>query len=255
MTACINQCVSRSVNGEEPTPREASRGNLCGGCCHRLDDWLRDIPVDVALLPTVMVAGGSQRYDGSTRTKQPEAPAPLNLGVAALTDRRPTEPRVGLPDSNNPAHLERPNGTYSGVRDPGDELWYELPDVVRTLEIIHTWAEDLRCELDPQRERRDLADDHTVQGECGYLLRALDRLVETSWVDEAMGEIKAVWVQLTRAHGLISGPALGHCFTVSCEGKVYRDRYTGFPACNACHRSYDGLDALKLRLTEEAAGG
>lgn len=133
MTVCINGCASKPVDGEPAIPRLATRGRLCGGCYHRLRDWLADIPVDFALLPMALVAGGAQQYDGTGRTKQPEAPAPLRLDIAALADTGRT--------------------TFSGVREPGDELWYELPDIPDVLAILHTWAEQLRCDLDPTREQ------------------------------------------------------------------------------------------------------
>lgn len=239
--ACINGCATRPKGQEPAQPRQAKRGRLCLGCFRRLEDWLRDIPVDFALLPIVAVSGGAQRMDGTGRTKQPEAPAPLRLEVAALADRQ--------------------RGSYSGVRDDGDELWYELPDVPSVLSFLHTWAEQLRNDLDPQREARLAAGGRTareqqaptVYQEAGYLLRAIDRLSEADWVDEAMVELRVVWLALCRVHGLTVGPSLGACFSVPCEGKVYRDRFTGIPSCNVCHREYVGLDALRLKLTEEHA--
>lgn len=233
MTACINGCCRRpKVEGEAPVPKEATHGRLCAGCCRKLEDWLKDIPVDFALLDMALVSGGAQRYDGSGRTKQPEAPAPLRLEVAALSDRR---------------------SGYSGLREAGDELWYETPDIARVLPILHNWAEQLRCDLDPTRDFHDLTDEHTVTGATNYLLAALQRLSEADWVDEAMTELRTVWNSLCRAHGLIVGDSLGDCFDVNCAGKVYRDRFTGFPTCNVCHRVYDGLDLVRLKITEEIA--
>lgn len=230
---CINKCMAKSVDGADPVPRPATRGRLCGGCWHRLADWLLDIPVDYALLPMVLSSGGSQMYDGSGRTKQPEAPAPLRLDVAALTD------------------VSR---GYSGVRDPGDELWYELADIPSVLSVLHAQAEHLRCDLDPAREWHDITQDNQrVFGEANYLSTAISRLAEADWVDEAMAELKTVWAALTRAHGYIAGSAVGPCLTAACDGKVYRDRFTGFPECNTCHRVYEGRDVLKVQLTEEAA--
>lgn len=253
MTECANACRFKPKDGQEHgDPKQATHGLLCANCYRKLDDWLRDIPVDFALLELLKVSGGSQRMDGTGRTKQPEAPAPVRLDVVSLGDKpRPTV--VAPPDLSNPAH-ERPPAGYSGVREPGDELWFELPDIVQTLATLHTWAEQLRCDLDPSRDFADLTYAHSVHGEAGYLLRALDRLVERVWVDECMAELRLVWATLTRAHGLVSGDSLGDCFTVGCAGKVYRDRFTGFPECRVCHRQYNGIDALKLRLTEEAAG-
>lgn len=233
MTNCINGCRSKPKDGEDPVPKPAVDGLLCGNCRRKLDDWLRDIPVDYALLELLKTGVGSQRMDGTSRTKQPEAPAPTRLDVVALSDRR---------------------SGYSGVREPGDELWYELPDIPKTLRTLHTWAEQLRCDLDPSRDYTDLEDKHTVHGEANYLLHAIDRLTEALWVDECMKELHQLWSALTRVHGLVSGESLGDCFTVGCDGKVYRDRFTGFPECRICHRRYEGMDAVKLRLTEEAAG-
>jgi len=230
---CVNDCVRRVVDGGEPVPKEVVRGRLCGSCLRRLADWLEDIPVDYALLPMVQMSLGSQRMDGTSRTKQTEAPVPGRLDVASLTDRRPSAP----------------------LRESGDELWYELEDIPRVLPVIYWWSERLRCDLDPQRTPKRLDDKVTLYAEIRYLLGAFDRLVDAVWVGQAMAEIKVIWVALTRVHGLISGPPVGPCLKAECDGKVFRNRFTGFPECNACHKVYQGLDTLKIQLTEEAATG
>jgi hypothetical protein len=230
VTDCVNGCKTKATDDELPGSRPAVQGLLCSWCVDRLTGWLKDIPVDYALLPMLYESGQGQRMDGAGRTKQTEAPAPVRLDVVALTGRP----------------------THSGVRAPGDELWYELEDIPPVLLIVHAWAEQLRCDLDPSREYQD-TQGRTVVGECRYLLKASLRLSERPWIDDCMAELQTVWVWLTRVHGLLVGDSLGDCFTVGCDGKVYRDRYTGFPACRKCKRSYDGIDAVRLRLTEEAA--
>lgn len=93
----------------------------------------------------------------------------------------------------------------------------------------------------------------SVTAEANYLIKAIDRLAEADWVDEAMAEIRTVWSALTRAHGYIAGTSVGPCLTAACDGKVFRDRFTGFPECNVCHRIYQGIETLKVQLTEEAS--
>lgn len=229
---CANGCTSKPRNESElPKPRPATRGRLCGGCYRRLSDWLHEIPGDFFTLVTLRAPGSAAlRQDGSTRTKQPEAPAPARLDVIALSDRRGT----------------------SAIREDGDELWYELRDIPKTVAILHTYAETLRCDLDPDRDFVELSRRHTVGGSCQYLRANLEKLIEATWIDDAMRDLNQIYVHLTRVHGLISGPAIGPCLMAACDGKVYRDRFTGFPTCNVCARVYDRLDTLRVQLTEEA---
>lgn len=233
MPDCANGCVSKPLNDNEPPrPRQASRGRLCGGCYRRLSDWLHEIPGDFFTLLTIRASGGAAVQDGSSRTKQPEAPAPVRLDVIALTERRGS----------------------SLLRDDGDQLWWEITDIPKTLPILHTYAETLRCDLDPDREFAHLKrSDHTVNGECEYLRVNLEKLIDATWIDEAMRDMNLIYVHLTRVHGLISGPAIGPCLMAACDGKVYRDRFTGFPTCNVCARVYDRMDTLRVQLTEEAS--
>lgn len=233
MSDCANGCMSKSRNDtDEPKARPATRGRLCGGCYRRLSDWLIEIPGDFFTLATIRVPGSVIRQDGSSRTKQPEAPAPARLDVIALSERRGT----------------------SALREDGDELWYELRDIPKTVAILHTYAETLRCDLDPDHEFRELTRRFTVSGSCQYLRANLEKLIDADWIDDAMRDINQIYAHLTRVHGLISGPAIGSCLMVACEGKVYRDRFTGFPTCNVCARVYDRMDTLRVQLTEEAAG-
>lgn len=227
---CANGCMSKPRNDNEPPkPRPATRGRLCGGCYRRLSDWLTEIPGDFYMLRGIRQPGSVIRQDGSSRTKQPEAPAPARLDVIALTERR----------------------GQSGIRDDGDQLWWEIADIPKTIAVMHSHAEALRCELDPEREFQQLRR-HTVQGECDYLHRHLEKLIDMTWIDEVMHDLQSIYAHLTRVHGLISGPAIGPCLMVACEGKVYRDRFTGFPTCNVCARVYDRMDTLRVQLTEEA---
>lgn len=250
---CISGCRYKPKGEQkEGDPKKAAQGHLCRSCADKLLTRLSEIPIMYALLPEVLMPGGSQRYDGTTKTKQPEAPAPGRLEVIALTEKRRHEPRIALPDVDNPKHLaqlgRRPD---SGVREPGDELWYELEDIPKVLAIVHNWAETLRCELDPQRERKDLNDSTMIQSECTYLRRAVDRLAEQSWVDECMTDLNTVWVWLTRVHGFLVGPSVGVCFKVECDGKIYRDRFTGIPKCRVCRKVYnDPDDWIKLKLSD-----
>lgn len=228
---CANGCTSRPRNDSElPKPRQATRGRLCGGCYRRLSDWLIEIPGDYFTLKTITMPGGATRQDGSSRTKQPEAPAPARLDVIALTDRRGT----------------------SALRDEGDELWYELRDIPKARLILFNWAEQLRCDLDPDRVFASMSWRNRVGTECRYLRANLEKLIDAVWIDDAMRDINQIYVYLTRVHGLISGPAIGPCLMAACDGKVYRDRFTGFPTCNVCHRVYDRMDTLRVALTEEA---
>lgn len=128
---CINGCTDKPADDDHKlVPRLATRGRLCSGCARKLTGWLKDIPVDFALLEMLKAPSGSQRMDGTSRTKQAEAPAPVRLDVVALID----------------------DGRAGAARDPGDELWYELPDIPSPLNVVHTWAEQLRNDLDPSRE-------------------------------------------------------------------------------------------------------
>lgn len=232
MSDCINGCTSKPRNeNDPPKPRRASRGLLCGGCYRRLADWLSEIPGDYFTLLTVRSPGGSTRQDGSKRTKQPEAPAPARLDVVALTDRRGT----------------------SALREQGDELWFELADIPKVRPILFNWAEQLRCDLDPDRGFATMGYRNRVASECRYLRANLEKLIEAPWIDDAMRDFNQIYVHLMRVHGLISGPAIGPCLMAACDGKVYRDRFTGFPTCNVCNRVYDRIDTLKVALTEEAA--
>jgi hypothetical protein len=246
---CVNGCTTKDA-ADNLTPRRAAEGLLCRRCANNLKRWLRDIPVDYALLPMVLIPGSSAQQDGSSRTKQPEAPAPLNLTAAALMESR---------SDANPSVVGGDNGMASVARDPGDELWYELPDIPRALPILQTWDDQLRVDLDSSRDQsqpqlKPIA--ANVAGEVNYLLGAFDRLVEAEWIADAMKEIKTVWRALCSAHGVSTVPnQFGQCLTVTdaiqCPGRVVEDANTHLPRCSTCRRTYIGLDAVKLKIENE----
>jgi hypothetical protein len=199
-----------------------------------LAGWLADIPVDVAMLPLVTVPGPAGL--DSVRSKSPYPPlAPIRLEVAALTD----------------------TGRGGAARDRGDELWFEEPDVPSVLPVLHAWAEELRCDLDPGRQARWGLVGFTVQGEAGFLTAALDRLAGSVWVGDAHREIGGVWRALRSAHGDRRPKPLGDCLTVTdgqeCGGRVWPDRWGGSPACARCKRVYTRLDLVRLQIMVERA--
>jgi hypothetical protein len=227
-TLCVLPHGTQS-NGEKRFAT-ANYGRLCHNHANKLESWLRDVVVDFALLPMQLAPmKSSTDYSSDGRGSSDEAAAPLNLGVAALTD---TE-RGGAP------------------RARGDELWYELPDIPSVLATLHGRAEDVRCILDPTHDHDDNLRGRSVVSEVNYLIAAFDTLCDTDWVDEVFTEVKGLWIALQRAHQRPQPRAMGKCLNLDCDGTVWPREHSS-PWCSTCHRIYDtNAEIIKVRLEAE----
>lgn len=224
MPLCVLGGHGRGGNGE-PLQREAEVGLLCIWHARQLEEWLRDIEIDYALLDDRIapMRSSSDFNDAGHSGGGDESRAPINLHVAALRD------------------AER-----GGPADTKDDI----PSVIA---VLHGRAEDLRCELDPSRDHNSSVKDWTVVGEVRYLLVAFNHLTATIWIDEAFNEIKRVWKALQAAHGRRAPRPLGPCLSVDCDGKVW-PRQDASPRCGVCRREYDTkAEIIKVGLEAERA--
>jgi hypothetical protein len=209
-----------------PRRAEAWRGLLCKNHASRLAEWLQEIAVDFTLLETVVRPGqtGTER-----RADSHESAPPLNLAVVSLRD----------------------SDRVRAVRDRGDELWYELPDIPAVLPTLRTRAEDIRCLLDPAHDHDSSVWDTSVIAEINYLIAAFDTLCGADFIPEAFADIKQLWVALQRAHNRPQPRRLGHCLSVDCDGTVW-PRPKADPWCSKCKRIYDSpAEWAKIAIQED----
>lgn len=86
------------------TPVYADNGLICHHHAAGINETLQDIlELFVTARALYLLPGSQPEGDGSAHIKQPDAPVPLNLGVAALSDPRamgwdPDDPTSGIPD-------------------------------------------------------------------------------------------------------------------------------------------------------------
>jgi hypothetical protein len=106
----------------------------------------------------------------------------------------------------------------------------------------------------------DEPDSWTLVSELNYLIGRIQVCSFSQWVTELHEDIRELHAQARRlAKDTPPGP-LGHCLTVTCEGVVFpasikdsAGKHDG-GRCNACSRTYNGPDLVRLGVSEGMAG-
>lgn len=220
-------------------PAEARHGLLCTVHFDRLDDMLRQIEDEAAILsavPSMAIRSGS----GGGSLASTRAPARLDVLV----------------------HLDTRRGT--GMSETDDDQ-HAAGQTLPVLDVLHSWARVVR-------EERGFADRPaiTISGERDILTRALDWIAGQPWVDEMYGEVRQLVGQLKAANGHRADRPYSRCPSIvngqHCTGevwlrdetqavwRVYTDRCAqsweqapGAAVCDTCNAVW-ATDADKARL-------
>ncbi|WP_189061144.1 hypothetical protein [Longimycelium tulufanense] len=95
--------------------------------------------------------------------------------------------------------------------------------------------------------------------EVGYLLGQLAWCAQQQWIDELADDIRELHAQARQLAGDAPPRPLGTCIVVGCTGTVYPVQLRTVEGihdgarCSICHRTYDGLDLVRLRVAQEAS--
>lgn len=214
----------------------AEVGLICFDHHASIKETLQDILEFWALLPLYLLPGSAPVADGSKKRKNPDAPAPLNLGVVALNDRRSDdeEQRVSVLTHG------------SKYESNGDE---SLPSVPVHLAA---WA-------DLVREERDLAaGDGTVVDSVRLLQKHLDYLAGDDLIKKFDAQIRTIRRHLASGNGEYAPKPVGKCPTLDgagkyCDGPLWAAGDKMEVDCGKCGRHYDEriLRHLGGMLTDE----
>ncbi|MFF4600578.1 hypothetical protein [Amycolatopsis sp. NPDC001319] len=102
-------------------------------------------------------------------------------------------------------------------------------------------------------ERDEARPGGTIDADAGYITRNAWWLGGQPWIDDAYGDMAEIHHMARALSGDTPQRSLGECLNVTCGGKVYWGG-VGRPAqCDACKRTYDGLDLVRLEAASETA--
>lgn len=262
-------------------PAEARHGLLCDAHFERLDDMLRAIEDEAAMLsavPSMAIQTGSG--GGSLASER----APARLEVLAALDPRTkrwepeTEQRYVPPapkqigpwclfcdhETCTAWRAGRRRDLHDDEQDAGSAM------LASVLEELHNWARLVREERELQPP-----DAVTISGERHLLVRHLEWIAEQPWVDECFGDIRKLLGLLQDVNKTKPDRPAGSCFLLTetgvCGGKIWRratrhtawrvvfDRCTqesvdlsdGPAYCESCGQEWDGADLDRLNLILE----
>jgi hypothetical protein len=206
--------------------RSEAHRHACDTCLSTIRRRLREIEMYDAWLDTtdmlMPIHNGAGRRSPGYGSR-----APLRLDVIAMTD-----PRSRL----EPPPVDEDRGI--GL-DTDDQT---LP----ILDTLHVLANHVRAAQDHQRPTRAV-----LYVDVGYLLGQLEWCASQPGIAEWAEHIRLLHAQArATAHDQPPHP-LGTCLVIGCGGEVYpppprRDT----TRCPRCHRSYTGLDLVRLRTQE-----
>lgn len=234
------ECAAKDVPVHPPIQREARDGLLCSRCADRIREWLREIP---ELYATLDVAAKRQAEDtGVGKGKDQKlsgSPALARLDIVTLQD-----PRTSA--------TSKPDRT-TGVMEPWDGSMY-IPGEIGTWAILLAEEQHIRGRFD------------TLVESAGLLLRWMDRLCASLWVDECYDALRDVMRLLRAAHGEQRVRPVGKCINVyerdgemvACEAVLYAPAEGVKIRCRSCGTRYDGQRMLlvkrQAKADQEAAG-
>lgn len=212
-TFCVLHHKSRAL---------ATVGLVCADHHAALRETLQDILEYWALLPLYLLPGSSPVADGSQKRKNPDAPAPLNLEVVALLDRR-------TDDEEQRVSTETHGDRFESNGDEG------LPSIPLQLAV---WA-------DMVREARGLSEGNGTVVESVRLLQAhMGWVVADRVVKQFDAQIRTMRRHLVHANGEGSPKPVGKCPTLDgagkyCDGPLWPAGDKMEVDCGRCGRHYD----------------
>ncbi len=189
-------------------PVAASDGLVCAGHAAGLREGLQDVLELFGMLRLYLLPG-SVESDGSKHTKAAEAPAPIRLDVAALSDKRNTAP------------------VHSG----------DLPDVPGTLEDWAGWVVD-------ERQLTPLKRGWTITDSVRLLQTNIAWIVEQDMVTDFDDSLRSLRRALAQASGERKSTPVGRCPSLdgngnACNGPLWPRNDMMAVDCGRCERHYD----------------
>jgi hypothetical protein len=251
-----------------PHDRPATHGYVCANHHERVAQWLHEIEVEAALVTPVksMQVASGNRGAGLASER-----SPARLTAIAMTDPRT---RQWVPDPQSRITMPAPKaigpwclfcdhetctdwraGRRRDLHD--DEQDAGSASLVSILGVLESWARVVR-------EDRALAvpEQVTVASERRTLTAQWDWICEQPWVDEFVGELRTLRLQLKACNGTQDDKPYGRCYLPAedgpCGGPIWLDVANGHAHCGKCRQTWDGEQLAMLkweldRAREEAA--
>lgn len=217
--------------------RDAGHKYACSHCVNDMRLWLRELEDYVAVILAMQGSIGGKET-GSIGVAYRSKP-PVSLTPLAMMDSR----------STSAEYVERHSPAFDPVGADEHDHVTSLPDAVHAIAV---WVREERETSAPGA--------WTLVSELRYLRGEVDGCALEQWVDDLHGEVKELHHKARMlAHDAPPGP-LGTCLSIDCGGTVYpasvkdsAGRHDG-GRCNACSRTYNGPDLVRLGVSEEMAG-
>lgn len=206
-------------------PAEATHGRVCAHHSQALREALQDV-IELFALSRLFLLPGSIISDGSKHTKAAEAPAPIRLEVAALSDRR------------NPATVPMSfAANYDWAKNLLVNNGPDIPDIPGTLEDWAGWVTD-------ERELTPLAKGWTITQSVQRLHAHLAWITAQELVVEFEESLRDMRRALAHAAGEKPAEPVGRCPSLDgdgrmCNGPLWPRRDVMAVDCGRCARHYD----------------
>lgn len=234
---CLNGCQRAAGDVQEPVLCQSGQ-QLCPKCGSRLDKWLRAIPDNYSLLPSVVEHGTVPSDPGTKATKRPDPPAPMRLEVVDLLDVRPGFGALGI--------------LHSWAELVRDERHDTRPCTCSHARPSHT---DHRCSAIGCGCQRYEAVTATVTRECAYLITNLAWCTGQGFAGDLYDEIRVLARTIDDTVGEYRPKPVGSCHAmrdvpgstvqVLCGGALVMDREGTGVHCLRCPARYEANEGLR----------
>jgi hypothetical protein len=212
-------------------PMLADRGLLCSDHLATMGETLQDVFEYYVLLPLYLLPGAAPSSAGDIKhTKNPEAPAPVNLAVISHTDRR--------------NHYVRP---------PGEQNWWASADIPDVLGILTDHAQNVVT--DRVLKHAEL---NTLIGVVNVLRTHNTWIADQYWVTDYYADLRMIRRSLALASGEPATPKpLGPCPAIlpdstECGTNLFPTPGTGAVTCKRCKAEWSTpAELLRLKLMME----
>lgn len=213
--------------------REAEHGYLCRGHFQHVAQWLHEVEDEAAVLSAVKSMAVATGNRGAGLASQR---SPARLDVIALTDSR-TAPYA--PRSDGPVCRDCWHDTCTAMRAWENARAARADGLLSILGVLGSWARVVR-------EERELEwpAEVTVVSERRTLSAQLDWVSKQPWVDEFVGELRILRMQLKAANGTneVRNKPVGICPTLlpkgECGGRLWPNERLGEVVCESCERNF-----------------